>query len=251
MTSAYWPEPPVCFLWRVGRRFSTGLGDGLAVGHLRLADGGVDLELAQHAVDQHLEVQLAHAGDDGLAGLLVGADLEGRVLLGERERGPWPSCPGRPWSWARRPRGSPGSGNSSSSSTIGLAGSQSVSPVLVFLKPMPATMSPAKTRVDGPRGRWRASRACGRCAPCCLVRALRTWPPLLELAAVDAEVGELAHVGVGHDLERQGRERLVVVGLALERLVALEVHALRPAGGRAATAGSRRRRRAGAARPCS
>ena len=61
------------------------LGDRLAVGDLRLADGGVDLELAQHAVDEHLEVQLAHAGDDGLAGLLVGADLEGRVLLGQRE----------------------------------------------------------------------------------------------------------------------------------------------------------------------
>ena len=59
------------------------LGDRLAVGHLRLADGGVDLELAEHAVDDHLEVELAHAGDDGLAGVLVGADLEGRVLLGE------------------------------------------------------------------------------------------------------------------------------------------------------------------------
>ena len=28
-------------------------------------------------------MQLAHAGDDGLAGLVVGADLEGRVLLGQ------------------------------------------------------------------------------------------------------------------------------------------------------------------------
>jgi hypothetical protein len=57
------------------------LGDRLAVGDLRLADVGLDLELAAHAVDEHLEVQLAHAGDDRLAGLLVGADLEGRVLL--------------------------------------------------------------------------------------------------------------------------------------------------------------------------
>ena len=37
-----------------------------------------------HAVDEHLEVQLAHAGDDGLAGLFVGADAEGRVLVGQR-----------------------------------------------------------------------------------------------------------------------------------------------------------------------
>ena len=47
---------------------------------------------------------------------------------------------------------------------------------------------------------------------------------LLELARVDAEVGELA-VGVGDDLERQRRERLVLARLALDRL-ALHVDAL-------------------------
>ena len=57
--------------------------DGLAVGDLRLADVGLDLELALHAVDDDLQVQLAHAGDDGLAGLLVGADAERRVFLRE------------------------------------------------------------------------------------------------------------------------------------------------------------------------
>src|SRR6478735_2259199 len=59
------------------------VADGLAVGHLRLADGRLDAELALHAVDQDLEVQLAHAGDDRLAGLFVGLDREGRVLIGE------------------------------------------------------------------------------------------------------------------------------------------------------------------------
>ena len=59
------------------------LGDRLAVGDLRLADGGLDGVLALHAVDEHLEVQLAHAGDDRLAGLLVGADAERRVLVGQ------------------------------------------------------------------------------------------------------------------------------------------------------------------------
>ena len=44
---------------------------------------------------------------------------------------------------------------------------------------------------------------------------------LVEPAAVDAEVGELADVRVGHDLERQRGERLAVVGLALELLAAL------------------------------
>jgi len=57
------------------------LADGLAVGDLRPADVRVDLPLAHQAVDDDLEVQLAHAGDDRLAGLLVGADAEGRVLL--------------------------------------------------------------------------------------------------------------------------------------------------------------------------
>src|SRR6478735_6385257 len=37
------------------------LADGLAVGDLRLADVGLDVELAAHAVDQDVEVELAHA----------------------------------------------------------------------------------------------------------------------------------------------------------------------------------------------
>ncbi len=39
------------------------------------------MELARQAVDDDLQVQLAHAGDDGLARLLIGISLEGRVLL--------------------------------------------------------------------------------------------------------------------------------------------------------------------------
>ena len=44
----------------------------LAVRDLRTADVRVDVELALEAVDDDLEVQLAHAGDHRLAGLLVG-----------------------------------------------------------------------------------------------------------------------------------------------------------------------------------
>src|SRR5690606_23793765 len=58
-----------------------GAADGLAVGDLRRTDVGLDLELPLHAVDQDVEVELAHATDDGLAGLVVEADGEGRVLL--------------------------------------------------------------------------------------------------------------------------------------------------------------------------
>src|ERR1700694_3626830 len=43
-----------------------------AVGHLRLAHVGVDPELPCETVDNDLQVQLTHPGDDVLAGLLVG-----------------------------------------------------------------------------------------------------------------------------------------------------------------------------------
>ena len=56
---------------------------GLAVGNLGLTNVSVNLELAEQTVDDDLEVQLAHAGDDGLAGLVVGGHRKGRVLLGE------------------------------------------------------------------------------------------------------------------------------------------------------------------------
>src|ERR1035441_7640158 len=56
---------------------------GLPVGHLRATHVGLDAELALHAVDEDLEVQLAHARDLRLAGLFVGAHLEGGGLLGQ------------------------------------------------------------------------------------------------------------------------------------------------------------------------
>ena len=61
--------------------------DRFAIRDLRLADVRRDVELAHHAVDDDLEVQLAHAADDGLVRLRVRVDLERRVFLHElRER---------------------------------------------------------------------------------------------------------------------------------------------------------------------
>ena len=60
-----------------------GAMDGLAIRHLRASDVGVDVELALHAIDDDLEVQLAHARDQGLAGLLVTRHPERRILLGQ------------------------------------------------------------------------------------------------------------------------------------------------------------------------
>ncbi len=60
-----------------------GAAHGLAVGDLRAPDVGLHAELALHAVHEHFQVQLAHPGDLDLAGLFVGAHLEGGVLFGE------------------------------------------------------------------------------------------------------------------------------------------------------------------------
>jgi hypothetical protein len=58
------------------------LGDGLAVRHLGRADVALHVELALHAVHDDLEVQLAHALDDGLPSLLCsGAAVSKFVVL--------------------------------------------------------------------------------------------------------------------------------------------------------------------------
>ena len=64
-----------------------GAADRLPVGDARPADVGRDLELADHAIHEDVEVQLAHAGDAGLAALLVRVDAEGGVLLGQALQG--------------------------------------------------------------------------------------------------------------------------------------------------------------------
>src|SRR5262249_22056012 len=61
--------------------------DGLAISDLRRADIGVDLELALHAIDDDLEVKLAHALDHRLSALRVHRDPEGRILLGQTVQG--------------------------------------------------------------------------------------------------------------------------------------------------------------------
>src|SRR5712691_11303994 len=59
------------------------LGDRLAVGDLWPADIGIDAVLAHEAVDQHFQVQLTHASDDGLAGFGVAVDAERGILVHE------------------------------------------------------------------------------------------------------------------------------------------------------------------------
>ena len=128
-------------LARVARVHRSGLGDGLLVRDLRSADIRLDAELAQKAIDDDLQMELTHAGDDGLARFLVRVGLEGGVFLASLPRAMSIfSCPALVLgSIATRMTGS---GNSIDSSTIGYFSSQSVSPVVVFLRPTAAAMSP-------------------------------------------------------------------------------------------------------------
>src|SRR5215471_8295252 len=192
------------------------LGDGLPVGDLRAADVGLDPELTPHPVDEHLEVQFAHARDDRLPGLLVGPDLEGRVLLGE----PLDGCAqlllvalglrlDRHVDDGRR------EGHGLQDHRVCL-GAQRVAGGGVLQ---------AHHRDDLPRDRGRALLALVR------VHLVDLADPLLaaldrvqhlgaglERAGVDAEVGELAEVLVRHDLEGQRSERLLRVGVPLDHL---------------------------------
>ena len=230
------------------------LADRLAVGHLRPADVGVDLELAQHPVDDHLEVQLAHPVDQGLAGLLVGLDLEGRVLLAEA------GSAAPIFSWSTLVFGSiatamTGSGKVIVSSSIGASGAASVSPVRglleadagadvagVALLDLLAMVGVHHQQAPDPLG------LAGGDVEDAAAGA--------ELARVDAEVGQLADVGVGHHLEgERGEGRGVVggaLGLACPRPRPSRAAPGRsPAAPRAARAAARRSRRAAAGRPCS
>ncbi|EAX47677.1 conserved hypothetical protein [Thermosinus carboxydivorans Nor1] len=57
------------------------LADGFTVSNLGFANVAIDLELAQHAVDDDFQVQLAHTLDNGLTGFLVSIHPESRVFF--------------------------------------------------------------------------------------------------------------------------------------------------------------------------
>ena len=53
------------------------------VGYLGLTNGSLNLELTQQTVNDDLQMQLAHAGDDGLTSLIVGVGAEGGVFFSQ------------------------------------------------------------------------------------------------------------------------------------------------------------------------
>ena len=72
------------------------LGDAFTERHLRRADIGVDLVGAAQDVDLDVEMEFAHALEDGLAGLLIGRDPERRIFRGELRQARRRAFPGRP-----------------------------------------------------------------------------------------------------------------------------------------------------------
>ncbi len=200
-----------------------GVADGLAVRHLRPADVRVDPELAHQPVDDDLEVQLAHAGDDGLAGLLVRAHAEGGVLLGEALEG----------------------GRELVLVGLGLRLDGDVDDGLGEVDRLEhdrlvrVAQRVARRRLleaDGGRDRARADLLqvlavvrvhLEQAADALLAAGGRVHHvgARVELAGVDAEVRQLADERVAHDLEGERRERRVEVGRALDLLAGARVDA--------------------------
>src|SRR5271157_1671234 len=58
-----------------------GLANRLAIRYLRLANVGLYVELTHHAIDDDFQVKLAHTGDDRLAAVRIGIDLESGIFL--------------------------------------------------------------------------------------------------------------------------------------------------------------------------
>ncbi len=145
-TWPYWPLPPVCRMYLPSALRL--LADGLAISHLRLADVGLHAELAHHAVHQDFQVQLAHAADDRLAAVRIGA---ARWNVGS-------SCASLPsatpiFSWSLLVFGSTATAMTGVGELDRLQHDRDalhrrcVSPVVMFFSPTQAQMSPARTSV--------------------------------------------------------------------------------------------------------
>ena len=199
------------------------LAEGLLVRDLRSADVRFDVELTQQTVDDDLQMQLAHASDDGLAGLGIGVLLEGRVFLGQLREGVAQLV----------------------LAGLGLRldrelddrlrefhGLQDDRVLLVAERVARA----GELQADG--GRDIAGVDLVDLLSLVGVHLKDTRDALLlalhriqhvgagiQCAGVDAEVRELSDEGVGHDLEGQSREGLLIGGLAVV-FVAVEVGSL-------------------------
>lgn len=58
-----------------------GFTDGFTVSNLRFAYGAVYVKFTSHTIDDDVEVEFAHAGDDGLVGFRISVYFEGRIFF--------------------------------------------------------------------------------------------------------------------------------------------------------------------------
>ena len=198
-----------------------GLADGLLIGHLGRAHVGLHLELAQQAVHDDLQMQLTHTGDDGLTRLLVGVGAEGGILLRQLHQGDGHllltglglGLDGHADHGLRELHGLQNDGMTLIAQGIAgggvlqthdggdIAGIHRVdilAVVGVHLQNAAHALTLALGGVQhGGTGR--------------------------QLTGVNAEEGQTAHIGVGHDLEGQRGKGLVVAGTAILFLVGLGV----------------------------
>src|SRR6266849_6877781 len=201
------------------------LANGLAIRHLRLADVGLDLVLAHHAVDDDLQMQLAHAADDRLPAIRIGVNLEGRIFLRqscERHAHLFLIGFGLRFDGNRNHRhrehnrlqcdrmlfvadGVARTDVSQPDHGADVPGENllDVFPLIgMHLEQATYSLMLLRTRVH-----HRLAR--------------------LQLSRVHTDKRQLTHKRVGHDLEGQRRERLFVVGLAREFLPTVGIEAVR------------------------
>src|SRR4249919_679060 len=186
--------------------------DRLAVRNLRLADVGFDVELALHAVNEDFQVQLAHAGDDRLAGLFVGTHAERGIFLRQAAQGDTHLFLVDLGLRLHRHRDD------------GLREDHALERDDVVLRAQRVAggdVLEADGRRDVAAQHFLDLFALvgvhlQDAADALLLRLDRVVDLVagVERARVDAEEGERAHEGVGHDLERERGERLLVTGNA-------------------------------------
>ncbi len=194
-------------------------------------------------------MQFAHAGDDGLAALLVGLDAEGRILGGETvERQAHLFLVALGLGLDRDLDDRLGELHALQDDRL-----QRVAQRVArggFLEAGQRDDVAGIGLVDvGARVGMHLQHAADALA-LALDRVFQRHA-LLQNARIDAAEGERADERVVHDLEGQHRQRLVVGRMAHHLGLGLGVDAADVRHIRPGSAGSRRRRRAAAARPCS
>ena len=193
-----------------------GLQNRFAIRDLRPADVRLHAEFAHHAVDDNFQVQLAHSGNQRLAGIVIRVHAERGIFLRQLgERGAHFFLVGFCLGFDRY-------GNNRRGEIDVLEDDR-----LFFVTKRVAgryVLQPTQRRCR-PLRPIRFLRACSHAfaadGPCARAFSRRVVNrlPRLQHAGINANVRQMADERVGHDLERQRRKRLIVRRAPQFRLV--------------------------------